>query len=256
MQGLFGLIKQELHKQDKLPMKYYDVPSEPVKSGCIFYVDGINNNGGSHSNTTTKWTPIIGSVKGTKMGSVKWGDKCMIQTSPANGGYYFGTVGNYTNMTIEGVFQTDGFARIACNQDDAGFSFYQATPTEGGRTYPAITQWDTKTGVYVSAYSCGARNRYDNRIVYFCVRSTSSNVSLYTNLNKTWDHVKRSITTKASAAPLALGYNPESNGAIQLPEITDKIGTCNIYAVRIYNRLLTDAEVEANMIYDKNRYGF
>lgn len=256
MQGLFGLIKQELHKQDKLPMKYYDVPSEPVKSGCTFYVDGINNNGGSHSNTTTSWIPIIGSVKGTKVGSVGWGDKCMIQTVPAKGGYYFGRVGKYAAATVEVVFKTDGWARVFSNQESSGFSLYVSVLSSGPLN-PVFNTYNTNISGYTAIRSETIFSRSEDRIVYMCGRFSSDSIQIFDSKSKRNYTQSVKIAPLAGTVPFAIGYNPTTGGSPEYPTHDANFnGTLSVYAVRIYNRLLTDAEVEANMIYDKNRYGF
>ena len=102
MQGLYGIIMNELKKQRKLPDKYaYPDGPKIATSGCVLYADAINNNGGSHSNSATRWTPIIGSTKGIKVGSPTW---TVNGLNTSNGGFYFQKTTGMKAITAEAVF--------------------------------------------------------------------------------------------------------------------------------------------------------
>ena len=250
MIGLYGIIKKDLDRQGKLPVKYYDeIPSSPVTSGCILYADALNNNGGSHSNNPSKWIPIIGSTRGTKVGSPIWHDDCLECT---NEGYYFQKLTSVSEFTYEAVFQllTDNTYRLLSDTQDNGASLYSITqPLSFGAWNKSINDY------YVVANLSKPRSYYVGKKCYVCGRVGSEGIKLYNSItNSTVHNAEVTSCDSRGSVPFAIGYEPTTNGNIQTTTVYK--ANLYVYSVRVYNRSITDEEMKQNMLYDRARYNF
>ena len=252
MIGLFGLIKHELIKQDKLPLKYYEIPENPNTSNCVLYIDAINNNGGSHSNDINTWIPIIGSKNGTKAGSSVWKDDCL-ETS--NSGYHFGKLpqSQLSEFTVEIVImkfaESNSTRTLFSCAESGGFHLYQSAADNN--LYFRIYSASSKEYEYVSVSS----DPYFllNTKSYIAVRFNQGKV-LWNSVNSQHlDTVKSSVCSYTTEAPLAVGYEPDETGAVQYPE---RSSSFRIYSMRFHTKALSDEEIKSNILYERNRYNF
>lgn len=247
MFGLFGLLKKNLHDQGKLPVKYYDsIPDSPVTSGCVLYIDAINNNGGSHSNNPSRWVSIIGS-NGTKVGSPKWSSDALTTTTLGSDGYRFAKLPNYTEITVEAVVQLQniGTARFITNIEGGGITLYSGAtvPNRYGFQYGAS---QSNAGKFISASTLDR--------VYLCGRFSNGIAKAYCSKDNTLLSFEDNEPINTSVAPVAVGFNPSNSGSVQ----NDGYSTAkfSIYSARIYTRAISDEEMYQNLLYERNRYNF
>ena len=251
MLGLFGLIKKNLDMQNKLPAKYYDeIPSSPVTSGCILYVDAINNTGSGHSNSATTWTPIIGSTAGTKVGSPIWHDDCV--ELDVNGFYFQKLTSNPSAVTYECVVKlVDAEATyIVSNIQSGGGGLYlrgDANPVLGFCA-------DSSSGALFYKENMPA-SACVGKMLYLCGRADGTSIKFYDSLSNMTLTAPAVGLTGYTNAPFVVGYNPGNSGA---PDSSADLypGKKYLYSARVYNRALTDEEMKQNMLYDKARFNF
>ena len=249
MLGLYGLIRKELYTQDKLPLKYCDVPDSPVLDKCFLYVDAINNTGNGHSNSATTWKNLMGGTNGTKVGSPKWEDDALVLSSAFQGFYFMKSTP--ASLTLEAVFDSTDASqagKIINNIESGGCAIY-ASPVQvgacvyNGSAYINNSPLDIKPKKHYAAYT---------------IDSSKSKAVLYSDSFLTKSELSSRFVHPSSSKlpPWTIGYN----AYYQSPWYyngTDKeqfIG--KIHSIRVHSRALSEDEIRKNMLYERNRYNF
>ena len=201
-----------------------------VYSGLILYYDGINNTGNGHSNTTTTWTDLSGSNNNiTGVSSANWlGNGLQFNNNVlvSQGG----TKTFSKDVTVEIILLNKQRQYVTINFGDVidlklrvvgQITYWNAWPTELGQHYSTEEVLNVVTSYsYVNEWTSSNSRKFIN--------NTKSSASV-SNLSPT--------TTK-----LMIGYSSEVlNG--------------NVYAVRVYNRALSDGEIAQNYAIDQKRFG-
>ena len=249
------IIKDLNEKEPEQSEEAEDAIPSYVSDGLIVLYDGINNTGEGHSDTATTWknlAPISEqNVEGANNGWLMniqqgqtsgWKNNCLtldgiddwVKMSPLS----------YQNMTIEIVAKSLSYK-------EGNQNLYIANLQRGGMMI----------GVAPNAYLVGEVNVSGTYYDVFSEKEVINNkiYSLSTGYNgeniyfSVDGDIKKNNVTGVVKEPdnntvFALGVNPDSNG---YEGITSNI---EIYSVRIYNRCLTEEEIQKNCEIDKKRY--
>lgn len=224
-----------------------------VTEGLIAYWDGINNTGSGHDSSVTTWADIIGGYDLTKTGSGTSWNNDSLQFSGTNGsGYYRSTYWEYPQYaTIEIVLEPASASTMCIT------AIEKSTNTVDG--YPDT--YDTRRFALFSDNTIGfygrRGNSYTNPIAggitgirklvavyngFDVVKAFANNVQLSVGSNShsfTYINDKQLMVGDQSLSASDNRHYPYSG---------------KIYALRVYNRILTDAEITTNFNYDNARF--
>ena len=207
-----------------------------VRDGLILYYDAINNTGSGHSNTATTWKDLSGNGNdGTIVGISStqesgWNDN-YLQLDGVKDYAYCNMVVPGDNCTIEIVAKYES-------------GLYMLRSDAGLRTYIYSTYTNKGYPTEVSSNFVNSDDNISNRVLKY---STDNGKSTYCNYYNAAKGETKEFEDTSDAAFLSIGsfLNTEwSQGSKE-----------KIYAVRIYNRALTDNEIRANFLMDKEKYG-
>ncbi|MDR2063914.1 MAG: LamG domain-containing protein [Candidatus Nomurabacteria bacterium] len=223
----------------------FAVPSGYVPSGLVVHYDGIDNTSSGHSSTTTTWKNLVsssydGTLTGTFSSDFGWGAN-HLQFKGSNVSRFVdtGSAHNIDKPTVEVVMSgsaSGGTQMLAGNVESSGYGLALSSTGQ-----PHFMSYIGSNYAYV----------YSNAITSGQVTSISgsfdgSTLRLITTGAKTQTVTAGSI--KASSYAFTLGVN---RGVSNIEPFVDG----QIYAFRLYNRALTDAEVIANQMLDYMRFG-
>ena len=224
-----------------------------VTSGLVAYWDGINNTGSGHDSTATTWVDIVGGYDLEKTGSGTSWNADSVQFAGTNmSGYYRSSYWNYLeNSTIEIVLAPDSSSTMCIT---------------------AIERSDYNVDGYADTYDSRRFSLFsDNSIGFFARRGNSYTNPVtggITGIRKLVAVYNGFDVVKAFAnnTQLSVGSNSHSftfTGNRQLrvgdqsiipSDIRYYPFSGKIYAIRVYNRALTDAEITKNFNYDNARF--
>lgn len=213
-----------------------------VKDGLAVYYDAENNTGNGHSDTATIWKDLSGNENDATLNvaTPTWETNCY---NFANGSaQYFESKNNLqlgiSDRTIEFVVSTGnnskpqnlfGFGSSSnwCLTDcliyGGGFNYH----AHGNSANEGISEGITLNKIYSNTW------RYTNsRMSYRTNNTVKNNVSFYY------------LNTSTSKFFIGKGVHPYNSNY-----------PFKIYAIRIYDRLLTDEEIKQNYEIDKYRFG-
>ena len=227
------------------------VTASYVTDGLIAYWDGIDNTGSGHDSSASAWTDLVNGYALTRRETTytTWGDDCAIFAGDTAQGMYtdseLWTLSN--NATIEVVLKPSATGTQMATTFDISSSALDSHPHYDARRFSLFS---------------------DNTIGFI-----GNNVKSYTNpLASVTDIRKLSATytgftvnnAYANNTALSLSNNTHSfkfTGTKQYRiGVETMIGTTNypfngkIYAIRVYNRILTTEELTQNMNYDNARF--
>lgn len=198
-----------------------------VQDGLVFMLDGIENAGwGVHDPNATVWRDLVGNKDFTLFGSAHFDEMSMRTLNQLGYAYYNGTIFGRTNtieLSISGVNYSN-YNTILTRSDD-NFSVF----TESFR------RWAIK----------GPSTRPNCTPVYI------------KPLILTWDSSSSKISYADGTGTSLEGssYNGGGNAKWSIcgSDLQHQF-VGNVYAVRIYNRILNDSELAANYAVDKARF--
>ena len=220
-----------------------------VKNGLILHLDGINNTGNGHSNTSTIWKDLSGNNNNGTVTGATWG----------NTGLSFDGIDdwvpikelNYNQFTLEAVFEPKDvlnyeYQYIICNLEVGGYGIALNT---GNKNLFGIS-YNTNIVDYELLLSQNDINlNVKNTLTY---TNDGKEHKLYLNGNLINSKVdgNRVLGFPNDNTIMALGTNPSGSTNVGLESFN---GT--IYSARMYNRVLTEQEVKNNYEIDKSRFG-
>ena len=215
-------------------------------NGLMLCYDGTNNTGDGHSNTATTWKDLSGNGNdGTLNGGPEWTDNALILDGVND--WVAVTQMNYANITLEAIVKyashsTTSYNSIIGNVQNGGYELFNhnngVATRENGFT--------VRVGnTYYSAISND--NIIDNRVYSFSGSYDGAVIKYFENGIKYEREIAGNIGTTANNTIMAIGTNPNGNSA------PSGFFNGNIYSVRVYNRALTDAEVNHNNKIDNMR---
>lgn len=232
--------KDEEKDKEQISRDIPDVISY-VQDGLIMYYDGINNTGNGHSNTTTKWKDLSGNNNdGTINGSV-W-EENSLNFDGIDDWVNCGEM-NYSNVTIEAVVLYKNVPNeemaVAVNWENGGYGLSLNN-----------TKNCCEMNLNGTYNRCMANNvAKANKMYYISGPYDGSKLVINENGISTNTSISSSITTTKNSTVFALGTNPRGDIA------TGSFLDGKIYSVRVYNRVLTDEEVNNNYEIDKVKFG-
>lgn len=232
----FNLTKIKTKNAQLLYISNTSNDSEYVADGLILHYDGINNTGNGHSDTATTWKDLSGNGKdGTLSGFNDTGESGW-QSSYLKFDGIDDVV--YKKMQVSGENQT---IEITCQyysgtyilRSDAGERtyIYNDTFTKGSPTPKYFYIKNLKGGI-------GTRT-----LKYYKENNKMYGEAYYNSVET--NEIKVEFENGNNGTYIAVGsfyFNPN-----QLSKI-------DTYSVRVYNRALTNAEVQHNYEIDKTRF--
>ena len=231
---------------------YNDDPVGYVESNLVVWYDGIQNTGTTRSSSTTTWKDLSGTGKN---GTLYSGTS--VNSNPTWGTNYLALDGddwvsiaalNYENPTIEVVFSADTAKTtemdLVVNYEAGGYGI-QITNSQliavvnvGGTYYKLYEDVDINTKYYAAlTYLTMSANVSYKQTLYF------------NGQNSGYNTLSGPIKSPDNNTIMTVGVNPVGSS----PQASYFDG--NIYAVRIYDRALTDEEIARNYQVDKARFG-
>lgn len=223
--------------------------SKYVQDGLVLFYDGINNTGNGHSNNATTWKDLSTSnFNGTLMN--------FEDNSWTNNSLTFDGIDDwvkiaqmdYPNITMEIIMEYDNYGdsqvNVIGNWQNGGY----------GIVKNEVTYKDSNA---FSVYLLGKSYQYiqSNNLTkigkkYILTGSyDGSTMKLWENGIKNELSIEGTIGNPQNNTIMVLGANPDGSNYVS------NWFTGKIYAVRIYNRALTDEEVKQNYELDIQRYG-
>ena len=216
-----------------------------VKNGLILHLDGINNTGSGHSNTSTIWEDLSGNNNNGTIKGASW----------LNDGLYFDGVDdwvpikelNYPEVSLEVVFKDNCIADnshhyMFCNIEQGGYGL--GNNGNNGLVGQVCVN---------NEYQYLSIDNFDSTIKNtLTITSNGKESKLYLNGNLVKSIIIENgvINYPNNNTIMALGTNPEGSTNIQLESYKG-----NIYSARMYNRVLTEQEVKNNYEVDRLRFG-
>ena len=207
-----------------------------VHDAANLFLDGIWNAGeGVHSDILTSWVDISGNCQPTPLGTGNTvGENCITSDGTGNGRMTVPDVDpiNLGTFTLEVLFKMNG--NVDVNQAIIGRVYTKSY---------YINTWNNNLSVWLGGKPnrLGAINVTDKFLIQ--ITHTGSSFSLWLNGEKVISNRTNTILTDTSKLNL-FGYS--GNG-------TAFMGS--IFALRLHNRVLTDAEIAQNYEVDKQRFG-
>ena len=220
-----------------------------VKNGLILHLDGINNTGNGHSNTSTIWKDLSGNNNNGTVTGATWG----------NTGLSFDGIDdwvpikelNYNQFTLEAVFEPKDvlnyeYQYIICNLEVGGYGIALNT---GNKNLFGIS-YNTNIVDYELLLSQNDINLNVKNTLTYTNDGKEHKLYLNGNLINSKVDENRVLGFPNDNTIMALGTNPSGSTNVGLESFN---GT--IYSARMYNRVLTEQEVKNNYEIDKSRFG-
>ena len=207
-----------------------------VQNGLIRYYNGSNNLEYSHSSSTTVWNDLSGNYDG-EVKSSTWSTDS-ITLNGTNSHVRIGQINNLTAVTVEVYLKTNSYTDDSTNQIISNYSGDGLVL----QLNKGIPEFSIGSGKKVSSdETMGSDLNHTITGTY-----DGSTVKLYVDgvLKKTLSSTA-GISNPTDSTPMVIGCNPNETGC-------DAYYTnANIYAVRVYNRALTESEIKQNMNADR-----
>ena len=223
-----------------------------VKNGLELLLDGIDNTGNGHSNTTTTWSDLSGNGKNGTLknmtASSAWNEDSLVFDE--NNAYVLIAPMNYDKVTLELVMSeetindevesifnninTGGYRILKLANKKLAFDVY--ITEEKAYKYP--NRWET------GYFKAEANTKYS-------ISGTYNGEKITNRVNSEYDYLNiiGTIKTTTKDTYMVIGGNPYGT-SLQ----ADEKFTGTIYSARMYSRALTDEEQSTNYLADKARY--
>ena len=223
-----------------------------VSSGLVLNYDGIDNTSTGHSNSASTWYNKVGNGYNATLYNTTWNNNALVLNGTTSYGVFsnpvFNGIGNVSNCTIEIVLDfasSKHGAALDFGSKINGYSAYLTIWNSGGNTASIVLTGGTNYSKS-SSLSYELNKKYQ---ISYGIGSTEGFV--YNN---------GTFSTKAGADPSILVGWGSSNGNIGRAVEASNSSVYyyfggKIYALRIYNRVLSEDEIYANYKVDKARYG-
>lgn len=218
-----------------------ELGDEYIKDGMQVWYDGINNTGSGHSSSTTTWYDLSGNNNHATIYNIA-------TTPTADSGWH----SNY--LALDGV---DDFASKTDILVDGA-----------NGTIEMIAKWNS--GLYLLRSNASGNRTYITGKVTTKGDPAVPIVFVTNNFNNLSSRVLKYYTEKGMSYTMNY-YNIVASGEPQIYQTTnngnyisigsflntswDQGSKVQVYAVRVYNRGLSEAEIHHNYILDKARYG-
>ena len=210
----------------------YVTDDNAIKDGLILHYDSINNTGSGHSNSTLTWKDLKGNNDGTLLDGPIWNDHSLTFDGINDKVAFRGDITNEYSIiiTIKPVFAGQHPRLFAENPFPTAF-LHTANSYKIGFFAQGKDQIFTPSGTPMVATPTYVVLTYD-----------SSKVSLYVN-----GEFVSNITTTTNPTSTALAY---LGGRLA----NDRQYTGKIYDFMIYDRVLSNFEIEKSYIGNSSKY--
>lgn len=234
--------EKDLEKKDEIyeGRKENEVVLAYVRDKLILHYDGLNNTGEGHSNTTTTWKDLSENGNDATVTGGTWNDNSvMFSTSDTSNGIK--TNANFpidfSNKTFNILFKYSQLSSVA--------------PIFGART-------TSSNGFMIFNY------KDTNALNLDTIGSTTRKVVgefLQDNTNYNLTFVFSEATVKTYKNGILHATETITTGNLNFPLTIFTAGARanslgNVYSVKVYDKSLTEEEIQQNYQVDKNKYGF
>jgi Tfp pilus assembly major pilin PilA len=217
------------------------VASEYVSDGLIVHYDAINNTGegdDKHSTTTTVWKDLSGNDNdGTLNGFSNteesgWQEDRLVFDGEKD---YVAKTG----ITIDG---SNGTVEIIAKAISGMYMF--RSDASGARTYISKVRTGKGNPDVTTDFVTNDTSDLSSRVLkWYTIDGQSSFVNYYNTVKSE----EKNFTSTDNGTYISIGSF--------LNTTAEQLAKMEVYAVRVYNRVLTDAEVKMNYKIDKERFG-
>lgn len=214
-----------------------------VQDGLILHYDAINNTGNGHSNTTTTWQDLSGNNNnGTfstspTTSTFYWEDDCItLANNSSTSGMYVDTPVNLNNLERTIIYTIDAnnlegsiWGDTSNKNTNGLFNYYNFISNRG----------DSSIGQARYAYTFSKAGKYN-----YAVSLSNTEMKFYEN--------GQLITTVNNSAGLG------TSGTMRLLSArhnSQNAQNLKMYNFLIYDRVLSDSEIQANYEIVKSEYG-
>lgn len=219
-----------------------------VTDGLVAYWDGINNTGNGHSSSTTSWTDIVGGYVMSEVNSgSSWNDDSLEFVGATGNIYRCDTIwSRSTKATIEFVLKPDSSATQVVGTFDrsdsviSGSSYYEVR---------RLILYNDNTVGFIG------RSGYTYTNPASSITNIRKTVAIYDGFDLTKVLINNTVATVGTATH-SFGISNKGDVYIGANNTTQTNYTYDgkVYAIRVYNRELTDAEIDVNFRYDNYRF--
>lgn len=222
-----------------------------IRSGLLLHYDAINNTGDGHSNTTTAWKDLSGNHKDGVLKNFNnsntsgWTEKALVLDGSDDGVL----IGNQlvdlfkSNNTVEIVvsFNEVGVSDILIGNYSKANSINYEIYTNAFRVWLNSGAYDKTTTEIIDAINMV-------KMITVVFDKDSGKVKIFNNSSLLYEGESSQITNyNYDWVDVMLGRDTRT-GSTAL--------NGKIYAVRVYNKALNQAEIKHNYELDKERYEF
>lgn len=198
-----------------------------VSNGLVFQIDGIFNTKNGNDKTSNVWEDLVGD-NFVPIGSNTWGLNCLNCSSNMTSNKVIPDLGE--NCTMEIVYEYEGTTFHQCGLDNQ-------KPRFKGRPNTQKPWWH---------HHSSQRIYYTAQLVYNTFYSAAT-----TRLgNETKAYLNGELNSSAT-----LNLTENSGNSLLYIGSGSEIMKGKVYAIRLYNRALTDEELLQNYNIDNERFG-
>ena len=207
-----------------------------VKDGLIRYYNASNNLEYSHSSNTTTWKDLSGNYDG-EVNNLTWNTNSAVFNGTSSH-VRIGQINNLTAITVETFLKANSYSTADANQIISNYNS-NGLVLQLNKGVPGFSIGSGKTIASDETIDLGVNHTITGTY-------DGSTVKLYVDgvLKKTLSSTA-GISNPTDTTPMVIGCNPNTTGCDT--HYTD----ADIYAVRIYNRALTETEIKQNMNADR-----
>ena len=252
------LTKEEVKQNYENDKKRFNIKEEPdiktpkyVTDGLVSLLDAEKNTKYGHSKRTAIWQNLAG-TKNANLKNINntltsgWTENSLILDGKddwVNVGYY-----HNSNMTIEIVAEP---LKIANSKNQ----YYLANIESGGIRICNTGVGNNYGGAYISGYKglVSTNIAEINKIYSMSTGFNGKELYFMENGIKYKENYTGSIGKPDSSTVFAIGVNP--SGTSDGTASSEARFNMKVYSVRIYNRCLTEDEINHNYEIDKARFG-
>lgn len=214
-----------------------------VDNGLILYLDGENNVGSnSHSEIANTWYDLSGNKNNGTIRGATWKENSLYFDGTDD--YVSPSKMNYSNISMEAVVSygeiSSGEMSIIGNLENGGYGLLKSSSSTTNGFQVNI---DGADSVAQSTQNIQTDKRY-----YLSGNYDGNTINLFENAQKYSTTKTGTITTTQNDTVMMIGANPSGSNS------DGAYFKGNIYCVRVYNRALTDEEIQINYSIDKYRF--
>ena len=211
-----------------------------VQDGLIRYYNASNNLEYSHSPNTTVWKDLSGNYDG-EVNNLTWNTGSAVFNGTSSN-VRIGQINNLTAVTVEVYLKANSYTTDSANQIISNYNG-NGLVLQLNKGVPGFSIGSGKTIASDETIDLGINHTITGTY-------DGSTVKLYVDgvLKKTLSSIA-GISNPTDLTPMVIGCNPNETGC------DTHYTAADIYAARIYNRALTQNEINKNMNADRISVG-